>query len=326
MMAFPCFGVLILNFNGLRWLPGLLASLEADAYPRQRTYLVDNGSSDGSVDLVREHFPDVTVLELRRNLGYSVAYNMATRRALEDGCDWVVWLNNDTLVLPGWLSRMAEAAASDRRIGVMGPVFADWDSDGPSRFMRARHAGVVPFMDDASHPPVDCDWVEGSACAVSRSCVRAVGPLDPVFFMYWEEVDFCRRARREHWRVVIVPGSRVRHFGGGTAEFSAPNPLKLRNEFVTSLCDPGKPFLMNAARTGRLFLVKGKQAFQSVAPLSAAWRCVRVFLGLWGRTPTWYRKWARDRQGVHPPGGDARAGQLLTSQLTNPSTGGPVHR
>ncbi|MFM9118632.1 MAG: hypothetical protein ACKOU6_20975 [Planctomycetota bacterium] len=114
-----------------------------------------------------------------RNMGYCMAYNLATRIAFDDGCDWAVWQNNDTLVEPGWLDSMAAAAATDSRIGVMGPVFRDWSTNVPNYFMQARHPEIVPFMEDASRPPVDCDWVEGSACAVKRECFEAIGPLEP---------------------------------------------------------------------------------------------------------------------------------------------------
>lgn len=305
-MGRPLFGILILNLNGRRWLPGLYASLAADGYGQKRVYLVDNGSTDGSQGLTGAEYPEVVVLQMPRNLGYCMAYNLAMAVAFEDGCDWVIWQNNDTLVLPGWLDRLAQAAGADRRIGVMGPVFHDWSSEAPNYFMQGHHPDVLPFMDDGGHAPVDCDWVEGSACVVSRACAEAVGPLEPALFIYWEEADFCRRARRLGWRVVIVPGSIVRHYGGGdTSSGEIPginfNALRKRNQYVFTLCDPDRSFVYNIWQSVHLFLVDQKQALAGAGPMTESWKRAKVFVTFVGGGWIWFKKWARDRRGVHPP-------------------------
>lgn len=289
---------MILNLNGSRWLTGLYDSLRADGYENKRVYLVDNGSTDASQQLTRDRYPEVSVIQMPRNLGYSMAYNVATKTAFADGCDWVVWQNNDTLVLPGWLDRFASAAA-DPRVGVMGAVFRAWDTDGPNLFMQRRHPDVVPFMEDGSHPPVDCDWVEGSACAVRRECIENVGPLDSSLFMFWEEADFCRRARHQGWRVVLVPGAVVRHYGGGTAsDTNRLGPLarrKTRNQYVYSFCDPDRGVAQNAVAAIHLFLVNGKAALRSPAPVSMLWHHARSFAWFLAGLPWWVAKWLRDR-------------------------------
>lgn len=303
-MSSSCFAVMILNLNGSRWLPSLYDSLRADGYENKRVYLVDNGSTDGSQQFTQERYPEVSLIQMPRNLGYSMAYNAAAARAFADGCNWIVWQNNDTLVLPGWLDRFA-AAAADPRIGVMGAVFRDWDADGPNLFMQRRHPDVVPFMEDASHPPVDCDWVEGSACAVRRECIENVGPLDESFFMFWEEVDFCRRARHQGWRVVLVPGAVVRHYGGGTAsDTNRPSPLavrKARNYYAYTFSDPERPLLRNSLAALHLFLVNLKAAIRSSSPISAAWVQVRAFTWFAAGLPWWCAKWFSTRSAPPAP-------------------------
>lgn len=302
----PTFAVLILNYNGSKWLPGLYDSLRADGYASKRVYLVDNGSADGSQLVTRERYPEVTVLQMPHNMGYCMAYNLATRIAFEDGCDWAIWQNNDTLVEPGWLDRMADAAAGDSRIGIMGPVFRDWFTNAPNYFMQARHPEIVPFMEDSSRPPVDCDWVEGSACAVKRECFEDVGPLEPDLFIYWEETDFCRRAIYRGWRVVIVPGSIARHYGGGdTSSGAVPavnfNALKTHNNYVYVFCDPNLSFARNLFNALYLYLVHLKAALRSKNPITHGWQATQVFGSFLSRLPKWRAKWARDRRGDHPP-------------------------
>lgn len=299
------FGILVLNLNGSRWLPDLFDDLRADGYIDKKVYLVDNGSTDGSQALTRDRYPEVTVLQMPRNMGFSMAYNVAVEAAFTEGCDWVVWQNTDTRVLPRWLDRMAAAAASDARIGVMGPVFRDWSSDAPSHFMRARHPDLVSSMEDASRAPVDTDWVEGSACAVRRECFESIGPLEPDLFMYWEETDFCRRARYQGWRVVIVPGSVARHFGGGTSALGNIlavnlNARKTRNYYVYTLCDPHRSIARNALAAGHLFLVHIKAACATSTPLVAIWQDIKAFVWFLGGVPWWYAKWSRDRRCGRP--------------------------
>lgn len=302
----PKFGVLVLNLNGREWLSALFKDLRDDGYTNKRVYLVDNGSSDGSQSMTEESFPEVIVLQMPVNMGYSMAYNVATQAALSDGCDWIVWQNNDTRVTRGWLDRLAAVAASDSRIGVMGPVFRDWSTDAPNVFMKARHGNVVPYMEDACHEPVDTDWVEGSACAVRRECFEAVGFLEPGLFIYWEEADFCRRATYHGWRVVIVPGAFVRHFGGGdTASGRVPgldfNGLRSRNQYVFTLCDPNRSILWNALAACHLFAVNVKGVLSLGHGLGDAWSHVRVFAWFLGGLPMWVQKWWRDRHRLKPP-------------------------
>lgn len=305
-MYHPRFGILILNMNGARWLPGLLDGLRTDGYQNKRVYLVDNGSTDGSQLLAREQYSEVTILQMPRNMGYCMSYNVAVEAAFADGCEWVIWQNNDTLVLPGWLDSMAAAAAADSRIGVMGPVFRDWSSDGPNYFMQKRHPEIVSFMEDGGHAPVDVDWVEGSVCAVKRECLENVGPLEPSLFIYWEETDFCRRARFRGWRVVLVPGSVARHYGGGdTASGAIPavnfNALKTRNYYVYTLCDPERSLLANLFNTARLYLVHMKAALGSRRPAAGMWQNTKVFCWFLQGIPGWIAKHRRDRRGGSPP-------------------------
>jgi GT2 family glycosyltransferase len=302
----PTFAILILNYNGSRWLRGLYDSLRNDGYGSKRVYLIDNGSTDGSQQFTREQYPEVTILQMPRNMGYCMAYNLATQIAFADGCNWAILQNNDTLVVPGWLDSMGAAAAGDARIGVMGPVFRDWTKDGPNYFMQARHPDIVPFMEDGARMPVDCDWVEGSAFAVKRECIEDVGPLEPDLFIYWEETDFCRRAIYRGWRVVIVPGAVARHYGGGdTSSGAVPavnfNALKTHNNYVYVFCDPNLSFARNLFNAFYLYLVNLKAALRSSNPLGVGWKATKVYGSFLARLPKWRAKWARDRRGIHPP-------------------------
>jgi len=252
-------GIQILNYNGRRWLPGLLDSLREHSGADVRVYVVDNGSTDDSLDYVVRHHPDVTVIRLDRNVGYGAAYTRSMPRAFADGCDWVCLQNSDTLVTRGWLEPMRRAAAADPRIGIMGPVFWAWDADEPNSYMQGRCRDVIPFMADSGHAPVDRDWIEGSSFFVRRECHEQLGGFDPLYFMYWEDAEYCRRARLRGWRVVVVPGSICRHFAAGSATVRGRSFPLLRNHLLYVLSDPEHGFVANCLRTVRLWATYVKQ-------------------------------------------------------------------
>lgn len=252
-------GIQILNYNGMKWLPGLMESLSQVRSAETILYVVDNASTDDSLQWLEEHYPQVRIIRHHENLGYAEAYNRSIPVALADGCDWVCLLNTDTTVSPDWLEALT-IAAEDPAIGIMGPVFTKWDSDQPNYYMDGRCADVIPYMFDDTRSPVDRDWVEGSALFVRRECFEQTGGMNPMYFMYWEEADLCRRARRHGWRVVVVPGSVCRHYAGGSGPGNGPGFLQLRNHFIYSLTDPFHGFAKNVLTAARLSLTYCKQA------------------------------------------------------------------
>ena len=159
-ITFSAIGVLILNRNGKEWLPRLYESLRGNGYGNIRMYLVDNGSKDGSVELTLERYPEVTIIRMPHNLGYCMAYNLAMPYAFADGCEWVIWANNDIKLEPGCLSELARVAESDSKIGVLGPAFLAWDSNAPNYYMLGNHPYAIPAMQSQSQQPIDVEWVE----------------------------------------------------------------------------------------------------------------------------------------------------------------------
>lgn len=99
-MQWPTLGILILNHNGRRWLAPLYRSIQANEYPDVRVYLVDNASADDSIKMTLRDHPEVTV-RMPQNFGYCMAYNLAIPYAVADGCEWLIWANNDVLLEAG---------------------------------------------------------------------------------------------------------------------------------------------------------------------------------------------------------------------------------
>lgn len=297
-------GILILNHNGQNWLPPLYESLRKNGYPNTKVYLVDNASTDTSVELTLERYPEVSVIRMPQNLGYCMAYNLAMPYAFADGCEWVIWANNDIRVGLGCLEKLASAAQSDPRIGVLGPAFLAWDSDEPNHYMVGNHPYAVTAMKSQSREPIDVEWVEGSFLMVSSRCIEAVGPLDPYLFFYWEETDFCRRARYQGWRVILEPSALVRHFAGGSSATdqqnkTTANRLRSRNYYIYQLANPFQSFTQNLKDGVHLFLVNLKVNRSS--PSSSLYAEIQVFGHVLIDIRSIHKKWIRDRLGEHPP-------------------------
>lgn len=194
--------------------------------------VVDNGSADGSLDGLRQRFPDVEVLVPGRNLGYGAAANRGVAATTAPS---VLVCNPDLEVAPGALSDLAAVLAGDPRCAVVGPLIRNADG---SRYPSAR---VFPSLTDAAghallgifapdnrftrsyqkahlgapgQGPEVVDWVSGACFLVRRSAFELVGGFDEAYFMYLEEVDLCWRLDRVGWEVVYLPSAEVTHLQG----------------------------------------------------------------------------------------------------------------
>ena len=204
-----------------------LAGLEACT---GRFVVVDNASTDGSADAVRERFPHVTVLQNARNIGFSGAVNRGLEHALTHDPDGpAVLLNADTLCPPDALHTLSAYLAAHHEIGLVGPHLLLPDGtpqpyafgNDPSLgyllrrgWNRRVHGRALHDWSDTRDQRVD--WVTFACVAASLDMVRQVGLLDERFFMYFEDNDWCLRARRAGWGVARVGQARVTHIGGAS--------------------------------------------------------------------------------------------------------------
>jgi GT2 family glycosyltransferase len=227
LVAEPYVVVVVLNWNGAQDTLRCLESLQKVAYRRCDVLVVDNGSSDDSVGLLRRAFPDVELIETGDNLGYAGGNNVGIERALARGADYIVLLNNDTVVDPGFLDTLVEVAGRYPKAAFLGPKILyldrpdilwfgggriDW-SNGPSHI---DHDTKDVLADTTAR---EVDYITGCCLMVRASAITAIGVMDPRFFLLFEESDWCVRARERGWQSVYVPHARILHavsqsFGG----------------------------------------------------------------------------------------------------------------
>ena len=196
--------------------------------------VVDNASGDGSADMVADQFPWARIIRNRRNVGFGAAHNQALRRAT--GRYWLV-LNSDAAPRPGALRVLVDFLQANPRVAVAGPGLRY--PDGTVQPSRRRFPTVATLFvestqiqryiprnpvlqryylaDRSDDEPQDVDWLVG-ACLCARAAAAAeVGLFDESFFMYSEELDWCRRFRAAGWRVAYVPSAEVVHLEGGSS-------------------------------------------------------------------------------------------------------------
>jgi GT2 family glycosyltransferase len=233
----PKVSVVILNWNGLRYLDDCLPSLEAQTYPDFEVMLVDNGSTDGSVEWVAGHFPQVRVICNETNVGFAAGNNQAIRASQTE---YVVTLNNDTRVEPGWLAALVAAAEADPTVGTCASkmLFADrpWliNSTGidldPVGIAWDRRGGEPD--DGQETEPTEVFGPCAGAALYRRAMLDQIGLFDERFFAYMGDVDLAWRARLAGWRCLYIPQARVYHIHSGTAREGSPfkNQLLGRNK------------------------------------------------------------------------------------------------
>jgi GT2 family glycosyltransferase len=218
---FPMVYTVILNTNRREDTLECLRSLGRSDYPNNTILVLDNASSDGSVEAIHAEFPQVEILPLSQNLGYAGNNNVGIRRALERGADWVYILNEDTLVGPDCISLLVEAGEKDDAIGIIGPMVYHADEPGViqsaggmfDRFWQPYHAGANE-TDNGQFPVArDVEWICGCALLMRREAFEQVGVIDASFFYYNEEVELCFRAHRSGWRIQLVPTAKLWHKG-----------------------------------------------------------------------------------------------------------------
>lgn len=211
----------ILNTNRRDDTLACLDSLARGNYPRHSAIVLDNHSTDGSVDAIRKQYPDVQIVNLQENLGYAGNNNVGIRMALDQGADWVFVLNEDTVQDADCLARLIAVGEKDASIGILGPMVYHFDEPdyiqsgggilGPN-WESIHLAKDEPDRGQRSETrPVE--WVSGCAILVRRQVIEQVGMIDARFFYYWEETEWCLRAGKAGWKVVHVPAAKLWHKG-----------------------------------------------------------------------------------------------------------------
>lgn len=222
-MTNPKVAIIILNWNGLEDTIECLESLKKITYPNYEVIVVDNGSEGDDVKILRGRFGDyVHVIENDRNYGFAEGNNIGIRYTLANfNPDYVLLLNNDTVVDPHFLTELVRAAGDHSNVGLLGPVVYDYHK--PSVIRRTGAGVTISWWRGSTLPIIsgnlgyersairEVDCIEGSCLLVRREVIEKVGMLDPEYFAYWEETDWCIRIRRGGYKICCALDSKIWH-------------------------------------------------------------------------------------------------------------------
>ncbi|MBC8472002.1 MAG: glycosyltransferase family 2 protein [Planctomycetes bacterium] len=249
-MKNPKLSIIIVSWNVREYLLKCVRSIEENepSCPFE-VIIVDNASTDGTVDAIKKEFSQVVVVENKENRGFAAANNQAVE--LSQG-EYVFLLNPDTILHPKSLDILVKFMDSNEDVGACGPKLLNVDGSNqdsvrcfPSfRGALHRHTafkllGIFKgqykkwvMYDFKYNYQKDVDQVMGAAMMIRKSVTEQVGVMDERFFMYYEEVDLCYRIKQAGWRIVYIPQAFITHIGGGS---SGQIPVSKRIMAMTSL-------------------------------------------------------------------------------------------
>lgn len=230
--------IIIVNYNSKNYLRGCLDSiLNQNHKVSIEIFVSDNNSSDGSIDMIKSDFPQVTLIENKDNIGYSAAANRAIR---ESSGRYVLILNNDIEVLNDSLNLMVDTMVKNPTIGLLGcrllnSNYTLQQSFGYfnlgflseaiqkiffNRYKRGNRL-VGRYLYKIHKKFKEVDWISGACIMTRREAMDDVGLMDEHYFMFFEEIDLCNRVRKTGWKIYYTPDAKMIHHGGksSSAEF-----------------------------------------------------------------------------------------------------------
>lgn len=316
--------IILLNWNGKKDTLECLESLSKVSYSPFTTIVVDNGSTDDSVSTIRSAFPSTPILETGSNLGFAGGNNVGIRWALSKCFDWILLLNNDTIVAADFLSAFMETASLTSAKILGAKILRYSDPERIDHLGGIWNPGSAKFESIACGQLDDCigyvdsnsvDYVCGAALLMHRSVPETIGLLEAKFFLFWEETDFCFRARRKGFDVRTAPSAKIWHkvsasFIGGKPHshyfwwrsrllwLERNLPYAERREIMRTVIRPEliktlRHYLLKSFQNGigSLFSEKDLERTQKIRRLRAGLvGALHYYLGKFGNCPKWISK------------------------------------
>ncbi len=210
--------VIIVTYKGQRWYEHCFSSLRESSMP-VHTIVVDNASNDGTVEFIKEKYPEIHLIESKENLGFGRANNIAMRYALDHGCDYVFLLNQDAWVEPNTLEKLIEIHQRHQEYGILGPVQVNAEKtkvlNGVIKFLVNPDSVNLDLFSDLLMGTVEEVYpvaeINAAAWLLPRKTLETVGGFDPIFLHYGEDWNYLSRTLYHKMKVGLTPHHMVVH-------------------------------------------------------------------------------------------------------------------
>lgn len=287
MIPPPTVALVILNYNGKKYLERFLPSVLKYAPQHAQIIVGDNASTDDSIDFVATQYPGVRLIRLEHNLGFAGGYNQVLLQVESD----LYFLINSDIELRGPTDPLVSLMHQDHQIAALQPKILSFNK--PDHFEHAGGAGGwidmfgYPFCkgrlldffekDEGQYDQSgEIFWASGAAMMVRASLFHEIGGFDSKYFAHMEEIDWCWRAKRAGWKIVAEPGVSVYHIGGGTLPYNSNQKIYLnfRNNIAT--------LIKNETTLKLIFILPSRIILDLMAAVSFASKanfsgCISIF-------------------------------------------------
>lgn len=245
-MCMPKTAVVILNWNGTKFLRQYLPSVVTYSMPLAEVFVIDNASTDESVAFIQQHFPQIHIVINDKNYGFAKGYNEGLKHI---DAEYYCLLNSDVEVSPAWLEGIISFMDDNKDVAVCQPKLLSYLHKDEFEYAGAAGGFIdkygYPFCRGRLFTTMEKDkgqyddiaelfWATGACMFVRSDIYRALGGLDDDFFTHMEEIDFCWRVKNAGYRVMCYPKSIVYHYGGGTLQTGSPKKTyyNFRNNLI----------------------------------------------------------------------------------------------
>lgn len=205
---------IVITYNAMQWVDRCFNSVESSTVPAD-IFVVDNGSTDGTIDYIREHFPNVILYRSITNLRFGRGNNIGLEFALHNGYDYVYLLNQDAWVMPDTFEKLLDVARKYPEFGILSPIQMASDGQTFEKMFKLIVVSKLPQLQDSSISNISdvlsVEMVQAAHWLVSIDCVRKIGGFSPSFPHYGEDNNYCHRALYFNYMIGVVPSARAVH-------------------------------------------------------------------------------------------------------------------